>query len=198
MPTVGAPAPPPMQNMSLNEKNTAPSPAPPPAYGAPPTLSPSQAPLAHATALYAYRGEDPGDLDLQPNDLVMITEYTNAEWWTGRSERTGHTGIFPCSYVKLNEKQPMQNSTANNYGNLPLQTSGMGNGESAAPSKGQEMGKKVSPIYATSLYAIVLTSAVWQENGQRRHLWCRVCLVRRHFRIMLTRLKRDDWWQHCQ
>ena len=141
-----------MQNMSMNEKQSnggyygqpspAPSPAPPPAYAAPPSAHP---PLAQATALYAYKGEDAGDLALQPNDHIVVTEYMNAEWWKGRSSRTGQEGIFPRSYVKVEEErmaQHQQAGTNNNYGNMPLEVSGAGNGNGPVPGKGQEMGKK--------------------------------------------------------
>lgn len=133
-----------MNNMSLNEKSDYrdPSPAPPPAYAAPPTMPP----LAHATALYAYNGEDAGDLSLQQGDRVSVSEYVNAEWWRGTCLRTGQQGIFPMSYVKVvDEKMPQQAPTMpqpTNYGNMPLQVSATGDGSGAAPSKGQEMGKK--------------------------------------------------------
>ena len=164
-PTVGAPQPPtsPMANLDVNggqngytngrtpsisEKNDnyyqpSATPQPPPAYASPPPQA-SWPPLATATALYAYTSSDAGDLELQPNDTITVTEYMNAEWWKGKSSRTGQEGIFPRSYVKVNEeKAPQQGpSTSNNYGNAPLQVSGMGNGEGKVPSKGQEQGKK--------------------------------------------------------
>ena len=94
--------------------------------------------------LYAYTSTDVGDLELQPNDTVSVTEYMNAEWWKGRNTRTGQEGIFPRSYVKVNEDKGAQQVASNSsgYGNAPLETSGMGNGDGKAPSKGQEMGKK--------------------------------------------------------
>ncbi|RMX72603.1 hypothetical protein D0869_14444, partial [Hortaea werneckii] len=103
---------------------------PPPAYNAPPPQANwSQPPLAQATALYAYTSTDEGDLALQPHDHITVTEYMNAEWWKGKSSRTGMEGIFPRSYVKvIDEKAPMA-STSNNYGNAPLEVSQMGNGE---------------------------------------------------------------------
>ena len=72
-----------------------PEPSPgPPAYGAGPP-APSWPPLCQATALYAYTSNDKGDLELAPNDRIDVTEYLNAEWWKGRSSRTGLEGIFP-------------------------------------------------------------------------------------------------------
>lgn len=113
------------------------TPQPPPAYASPPPQA-NWPPLAQATALYAYSSADAGDLALQPNDHITVTEYMNAEWWKGKSTRTGQEGIFPRSYVKvIDEKAPVHNTT-NNYGNAPLEVSGMGNGEGKTPSKVEE------------------------------------------------------------
>lgn len=113
------------KNSSYYQPQPAATPQPPPAYGAPPGPPPqaNYPPLAHATALYAYNSTDAGDLALQPNDQITVTEYMNAEWWKGRSARTGQEGIFPRSYVKVDDKAPPA-STSNNYGNAPLEVSG--------------------------------------------------------------------------
>jgi len=117
---------------SVNEKrdnnfyNTPePTPAPPPAYGnhAPPPPAPVAPILTHAISMYAYNASDAGDLNLQPNDRVAVTEYMNAEWWKGRNERTGQEGIFPRSYVRVEEKQampPPPTHAPSNYGNVPV------------------------------------------------------------------------------
>jgi hypothetical protein len=109
----------------------------PPAYPATPQ-PPTDAPLTYATALYAYNGGDAGDLALQVNDRVAVTEYMNADWWKGRNERTGQEGIFPRNYVKIEDvKAP---SGPSSYGNMPLEVAQ--GGSDGKPSKGQEMGKK--------------------------------------------------------
>lgn len=109
---------------------------PPPAY---PSAPPAPTALAHASALYQYNPTDAGDLALLPNDRVVVTEYMNSEWWKGHNERTNQEGIFPRSYVKVTEeKLPMVANTS--YGNAPLEVSQ--SDASAAPNKGQEMGKK--------------------------------------------------------
>lgn len=114
---------------------------PPPAYGAPAPQA-NWPPLCTATALYAYTSADAGDLELQPNDHITVIEYMNPEWWKGKSSRTGQEGIFPRSYVKVVEEKGAQQNTSNNYGNMPLEVSGAGNGDGKVPAKGQEMGKK--------------------------------------------------------
>lgn len=121
-------------NSSFNEKQETssyyqPQSQPPPTYASPPPQASWQPPsLCKATALYAYTSADAGDLELQPNDQITVTEYMNAEWWKGRSSRTGQEGIFPRSYVKvLDEKggPPVQDTNtstySNNYGNMPLE-----------------------------------------------------------------------------
>lgn len=54
------------------------TPSPQPIYQAPPAYpaTPVQAPqaLGYATAMYVYNGTDAGDLNLQPNDRISITE----------------------------------------------------------------------------------------------------------------------------
>lgn len=126
---------------------------PPPAYNAPPPAA-NWPPLAQATALYAYTSADAGDLELQPNDHVTVTEYMNAEWWKGRSTRTGQEGIFPRSYVKvIDEKGPPQaNNTSNNYGNMPLEVSGQGNGEGKVPTKAEQQGKKFGEQFLINIH----------------------------------------------
>jgi len=123
---------------------------PPPAYNNPPPQA-NWPPLAQATALYAYTSTDVGDLELQPNDHVTVTEYMNAEWWKGRNSRTNQEGIFPRSYVKVVEDKasaapdmqpPVSNQYGNNYGNAPLEVSQMGNGQGKVPSKFESGGKK--------------------------------------------------------
>lgn len=116
-----------------------PSGPPPPAY--PATPQPPPAALTYATAMYAYPGTDNGDLGMQPNDRIAVTEYMNADWWKGRNERTGQEGIFPRNYVKVEDiKQP------SNYGNMPLDvaqgSSSQEVGPDGKPNKGAEMGKK--------------------------------------------------------
>jgi len=116
---VNASAPTPnLSNLSMNEKNDHQGfyqPPPPqshtpnPAASPPPYAVPPQSDgLARANALYAYNPTDAGDLSLQPGDRVTVLEYMNAEWWKGRSERTGDIGIFPCSYVRVDDAKDMQ------------------------------------------------------------------------------------------
>ena len=130
-------------NTSLSEKqpnyyNPSPSPAPPPAYGAT-NLAPS---VATASAVYEYHPSDAGDLAIQPNDRILITEFMNADWAKGRNERTGQEGIFPRSYVNIVDDksalaaQVKPPPTPSNYGNMPLDVSQNGGGGAVGGAAG--------------------------------------------------------------
>jgi len=123
--------------------------APPPAYGTPvppPPVAAAAPVLTYAVALYAYNATDAGDLNLQQHDRVAVSEYMNAEWWKGRNERTGQEGIFPRSYVRV-EERGMAPPPAGVYGNVPPPQSGYGNmpmdvSQGAAAPAGAEDPKK--------------------------------------------------------
>ncbi|XP_030054791.1 SH3 domain-containing YSC84-like protein 1 isoform X2 [Microcaecilia unicolor] len=55
------------------------------------------------TALYAFEGQQPGDLNFKAGDKITVTRKTDSQfdWWEGRVR--GETGIFPANYVSLNE-----------------------------------------------------------------------------------------------
>lgn len=112
-------------------------------------MQPQLSALAHASALYAYKPSDAYDLELAAGDRIAVTEYMNAEWWKGRSERTGAEGIFPRNYVRVEESLPPANnygaSQDNNYSNMSghVGPSASGDpGRAQTPSKTQEQGKK--------------------------------------------------------
>ena len=148
-----------MNGLSVNgngypdeKKHQLPPPSPmqqaPPAYSSAPT--PPAAVLTYATALYAYKPSDAGDLELAHRDRIAVTEYMNAEWWKGRSDRTGEEGIFPRSYVEIEKAPtpalPSRQQSSTNYGNMPMDVSQGGGdvkpSDPAHKSKFEEGGKK--------------------------------------------------------
>jgi len=101
----------------------------------PPPPLPSRKPeLAHAVALYAYPKSDPNDLVLERGDSISVTEYMNADWWSGTNVRTGEEGIFPKNYVRVeNYPSSLAQSQVSGgydekagYGGPPPQYSGAG------------------------------------------------------------------------
>lgn len=54
-----------------------------------------------ALALFAFNGEEKGDLSFRKGDVINITSKSDStdDWWTG--EVNGATGIFPANYVEL-------------------------------------------------------------------------------------------------
>ncbi|UYV84017.1 SH3D19 [Cordylochernes scorpioides] len=57
-------------------------------------------PLGIFVALYNFKAEQPGDLELHEGDRVLVTECIDNEWWQGMITPAGTTGIFPSNFVK--------------------------------------------------------------------------------------------------
>lgn len=113
------PAPPTNAMAALSVGSTSPA---PPAYSqtGPPALPtrgpeappPSKPVLANARALYRYTASDERDLSFEKDDKVAVHEYMNADWWMGRNLRTGQEGIFPKTYVLVEENKEAGFNTA--------------------------------------------------------------------------------------
>ncbi|KAI9755202.1 MAG: hypothetical protein M1815_005140 [Lichina confinis] len=156
LPPFVTPSPQPSENYS-DEKRQNPFPAPQQQQQPPPPPAYSHRyaqPLAFATAMYAYTPTDAGDLGLLPNDRVCVVEYTNGDWWKGRSVRTGLEGIFPAKYVTLDQggspsPLPSPAPPQPTYGNVPLEVSqgGPAPASPAPPGRiethGKRFGKKL-------------------------------------------------------
>ena len=158
---------------------------PPPAYGGSPGMPPPP-PLAHAVALYAYAPTDAGDLELRPNDGVAVLEYTNAEWWKGRNERSGTEGIFPRSYVRVEDRAPPPMQQQSNYGNVPMDVSQGGQQESKGNGMGKKIGGKLGnaalfgaggELVLVGREVLTLNSDYWQQ-GRRGYFLIEGLLVR--------------------
>jgi len=161
---------------------------PPPAYGTPvppppPPAAPAPQVLTHAVSLYAYNGTDAGDLNLQPEDRIAVTEYMNAEWWKGRNERSGQEGIFPRSYVRIEEKAlAATGPQASNYGNAPLDVAS--GAQPADPKKkgtAQKIGGKLG------------NAAIFGAGG-KYSVQLSLCLETG----LLTIISSYHWKQYCQ
>ncbi|KAK4232229.1 hypothetical protein QBC38DRAFT_463483 [Podospora fimiseda] len=153
-----------LNNLSLNSSSSH-----PPSYSqttaVPPSLpnrnpAPSTVPtkpiLAHARAVYKYAATDARDCSFERDDRIAVYEYMNADWWMGRNTRTGQEGIFPKSYVTIendNEKAaapqvlyPQQPAYNQGYPAAPPQgepyNAQQPQGEEGKDSKIGEHGKK--------------------------------------------------------
>ncbi|XP_025310597.1 SH3 domain-containing YSC84-like protein 1 isoform X2 [Canis lupus familiaris] len=53
------------------------------------------------TALYSFEGQQPGDLNFQAGDRIIVLSKTDShfDWWEGKLR--GQTGIFPANYVTM-------------------------------------------------------------------------------------------------
>ncbi|KAJ1340106.1 hypothetical protein BSLG_005276 [Batrachochytrium salamandrivorans] len=62
--------------------------------------------LDFCRALYPFAGDSPGDLPLQPGDIIAVLTRVDPStgqptaWWRGRTQ-SGSVGIFPSTYVEI-------------------------------------------------------------------------------------------------
>ena len=56
--------------------------------------------LGHCIAMYDYEAKQNDELTIRQDDVVIILEKQDADWWLG--ELNGRTGIFPATYVQEN------------------------------------------------------------------------------------------------
>ncbi|CAB3409363.1 unnamed protein product [Caenorhabditis bovis] len=55
-----------------------------------------------AVAMFDYDASQGDELSLRVGDVVVITEKTDAEWWTGhKASDPSKSGLFPANYVQL-------------------------------------------------------------------------------------------------
>jgi len=91
-------APPPVRRGASNA-NPSPrmvaAPGPPPI----PASKPQEEKGDLADVIYDYDSGEAEDLKITEGDVVLITDRTSDDWWTG--EVNGKKGLFPASYVKL-------------------------------------------------------------------------------------------------
>lgn len=58
-------------------------------------------PVEYATAIYAFDGQEQGDLSFNEGDRIVVIKKTQStdDWWDG--ELNGRKGKFPANYVEL-------------------------------------------------------------------------------------------------
>ncbi|WAQ89546.1 hypothetical protein PtA15_11A236 [Puccinia triticina] len=56
-------------------------------------------------AKWAYNATESDELELEVGDRVRVTNEINAQWFVGRSEASGRTGMFPAAYC-VSEQEP--------------------------------------------------------------------------------------------
>ena len=55
----------------------------------------------HCSALYDFEASGDEEIKLKKHDQIQILENSDENWWKGVNQRTGKTGIFPATYVKM-------------------------------------------------------------------------------------------------
>ncbi|KAK4187254.1 SH3 domain-containing protein [Podospora australis] len=130
-------------NLSLNPPSYQSTTAQPPALPQrnQPVPPPTKPILAHARALYKYSAADSRDCSFDKDDRIAIHEYINADWWLGRNTRTGQEGIFPKSYVLVEQDNAKTAAPAVLYPHQPAYNSGY----PGAPPPGNPYNAPVPP-----------------------------------------------------
>jgi hypothetical protein len=54
----------------------------------------------YVMAIHAYSNQNAGHLQLDADDVILLTGAVSESWWKGRNERTLEVGMFPSTYVK--------------------------------------------------------------------------------------------------
>lgn len=101
----------------------------------------------------------------------------NAEWWKGKNERTNQEGIFPRSYVRIEEKSVAAPSS---YGNVPMDVS-----QGTQPAEEKKKGT------ASKIGGKLGNAAIFGAGGMFE-IYMKTC------EQILTALSSDNWKQHCQ
>ncbi len=120
------PSPSPVPTAAFNNLRVSSS-EPPPAYNnspsGPPTLPnrtpsippPTRPVVGRAIALYNYNDNESNGMSFAPYDPLIVYSFSNAEWWEGRNEKTGATGVFPVNHVQLEQAVNKLPATPNEH-----------------------------------------------------------------------------------
>lgn len=58
-----------------------------------------------AIAQYDYEKDEDNEVEFNEGDLIIEIEFVDEEWWSGKNPKTGEVGLFPGSYVTVNENE---------------------------------------------------------------------------------------------
>jgi hypothetical protein len=67
--------------------------------------------LGYCRAIYDYKSQEPGDLELHKGDKIEITEHLSEDWWKGNLH--GKSGVFPSNYCESILKEEFHQASDN-------------------------------------------------------------------------------------
>ena len=70
--------------------------------------------LCTCHALYAYKPQQEDELQLEPDDIIYVTEKMSDDWWKGQLVN-GELGIFPATYVEEYGSPSPENGEGGDY-----------------------------------------------------------------------------------
>lgn len=65
-----------------------------------------------AVAQYDYEKDEDNEIGFEEGDLIVDIEFVDEEWWSGTHSKTGELGLFPGSYVQVEEAGEKAEDTA--------------------------------------------------------------------------------------
>lgn len=117
------------------EKTSAPTPSlparnlpPPPARTTEPKqedVAPTSKPTEEksevitAVAEYDYEKDEDNEIEFAEGDLITEIEFVDEEWWSGKHSISGDVGLFPASYVSLQNDSGKEASTTIGKTSIP-------------------------------------------------------------------------------
>ncbi|CCH60791.1 hypothetical protein TBLA_0D02910 [Henningerozyma blattae CBS 6284] len=98
-------------------------------------LSPRNGPQ-YVEAIYAWSGEQKGDLELCPGDIIEVITKKSPQWYEGRLN--GKVGVFPTNYVKLYSSDDRDSNYQRTGIKTPVPTSAPHSAPHSAPPPSHE------------------------------------------------------------
>lgn len=107
-----APIPGPEPEVEKEEEDDEKVSAEPPSLPSRDQQAPAKAAGAAAIAQYDYEKDEDNEVEFTEGDLIIEIDFVDEEWWFGKNSRTGEVGVFPASYVALEDAVEEESSKA--------------------------------------------------------------------------------------
>ncbi|XP_028851044.1 sorting nexin-18a isoform X2 [Denticeps clupeoides] len=72
-----------------------------------------------ARALYDFHSENPGEVSVRENEVVLLHTDQDIEGWLEGTNSRGERGLLPASYVEILKSDPATSGDGNRYANIP-------------------------------------------------------------------------------
>lgn len=94
------------------EPETEPEAPAPPLAPRPAAVPPVEKKAPSAVAEYTYEKDEDNEIGFEEGDLIIEIDFVDDDWWSGKHSKSGEIGLFPSSYVVLQELDSSSAPTA--------------------------------------------------------------------------------------